>query len=93
MKAADKIEVYNLDETWSKIVTVTSVEVGAHPENIAYLKHVNAKYEDWYFEDDWETIYLSDGTWIQCDLMNGVNTLMCRDEVDWKQLHNWHQRR
>ena len=51
MRAADKIEVYNLDETWSKIVTVTSVEVGAHPENIAYLKHVNAKHEDWYYEE------------------------------------------
>ena len=93
MKVLDKIEVYNLEETWSKIVTITSVEVGAHPENITYLKHVNAKYDDWYFEDDWETIYLSDGTWIQCDLMNGINTLMCRDEVDWKQLHITNTRR
>lgn len=88
MKAADTIELFNLNETWSKKVMVTSVAKGAHPDEVSYIRSQYPNEEDfleWYDEEDYETIYLSDGCYIETNLLTGVSTHMGEDEVDWHQ--------
>ena len=88
MRAADTIELFNLNETWSKQVMVTSVAVGAHPDDVSDMKaeyRKEADFLEWYDEEDYETIYLSDGCYIETNLLTGVSTHMGTDEVDWHQ--------
>jgi hypothetical protein len=73
--------------TTSKTVLVIDEHMGIHPENYAYIKDQyedEAEFKEWYNEDDYATLYLSTGEYIQCDEMTGVMSLNNLIEIDYE---------
>ena len=68
------------------IHTILRTEIGAHPDNVSYLKEQYedpSEFEEFYDEEDFETTYFSNGTWAQTDLLTNISTFSTGKEVSW----------
>jgi len=82
-----KIILTNIDNNTSKEVFILRTEIGAHPDNVSYLKSQYedpSEFDEFYDEEDFETYYLSDGTWFQTNLLTNISFIEDRSEVEWE---------
>ncbi len=82
-----KIRLHNLDDETFKELYILRVETGAHPDNVKYLRSQYedvSEFDEFYEEEDFETTYLSDGTWFQTDLLTYIHYTENRSEVDFE---------
>ena len=85
------VRLYNLDTKNSEGIEVyiLRTEVGAHPDNVDYLRDQYedpSEFEEFYDPEDFETTYFSNGQWAETNLLTGISYLEDRTEVDWDLL-------
>jgi len=83
-----KVRLYNLDLKNDEGIElyILSTEIGAHPDNVSYLREQYidpSEFEEFYEEEDFETTYFSNGTWAQTDLLTNISTFSTGNEVCW----------
>jgi|TARA_R100001198_G_scaffold20781_1_gene10464 hypothetical protein len=86
MKQKIRLFVEGKDEG---IHTILRTEIGAHPDNVSYLREQYedpSEFDEFYEAEDFETTYLSNGKWFQTDLLTNISYLDNRKEVDWDEV-------
>tara|TARA_R100001591_G_scaffold114751_1_gene129454 strand:- start:1030 stop:1305 length:276 start_codon:yes stop_codon:yes gene_type:complete len=83
MNEGQVIKIFPEDQSTCKTVLIIDSHVGVHPENLEYLKAVEAEL-DWYDEENYSTYYLSTGEYIEVDELQGINRLNNLIEIDYE---------